>query len=192
MRKASIKRETKETNITLELNLDGSGKFQGSTGVPFMDHMLDLWSYHSGCDLLVDAHGDLEIDGHHTIEDIGICLGQAVQEALGDKKGINRYGAAWIPMDEALAMAVLDFSGRPYLYYQVLLKVEKIGSFDVELAEEFFKALCNNGGLTLHIDLIRGQNAHHIIEAVFKAFGRAFRQGIKVTGSEIPSTKGVI
>lgn len=192
MRKSSIKRSTSETNITLELDLDGSGKFQGGTGIPFMDHMLILWSCHSRCDLLVDALGDLDIDGHHTVEDVGICFGKALQEALGDKKGINRYGTAWVPMDEALVRTVLDISGRPYLHYQASPESQKIGSFDVELVEEFFRAVCNNGGLTLHVDLIRGRNAHHIIEAVFKSFGRAMREAVEVTGSEIPSTKGMI
>lgn len=192
MRVGRLERATTETRVTLELNLDGSGKFKGGTGIPFMDHMLQLWCYHGACDLFVDAQGDLEVDFHHTVEDIGICLGKCINEALGSKQGINRYGTAWVPMDEALAMAVLDISGRPFLVYQVPVDAEKIGLFDVELAEEFFRAVCNQGGLTLHLQLVRGKNAHHILEAVFKVFGRALKEAAAVTGMEIPSTKGLI
>lgn len=192
MRSARIERSTTETKIVLKLTLEGGGKFQGGTGIPFMDHMLQLWCCHAACDLFLDATGDLEVDGHHTVEDIGICLGKCIDEALGDKEGINRYGSAWIPMDESLAVAVLDISGRPFLFYEVPVEAKSIGTFDVELAEEFFRAVCNKGGLTLHIQLIRGKNAHHIIEAVFKAFGRAFREAVALTGTGIPSTKGLI
>lgn len=192
MRQAKVERSTNETSVSLELSLDGDGKFTGGTGVPFMDHMLQLWCYHGGCDLFVEAQGDLEVDGHHTIEDVGICLGRSINEALGTRKGINRYGSAWVPMDESLAMTALDISGRPFLIYEVPLETQKIGYFDVELAEEFFRAVCNHGGMTIHIQLIRGRNAHHIIEAVFKSFGRAFREAVTVVGKDIPSTKGLI
>ena len=192
MRIAKLERTTTETSVVMELNLDGSGKFKGGTGIPFMDHMLQLFSFHGGINLFVDVRGDLEVDGHHTVEDIGICLGKCLNEALGTKQGINRYGAAWVPMDEALAMAVLDISGRPYLSYDVPVKSDKIGSFDVELVEEFFRACCIHGGLTLHIRLLQGKNSHHIIESVFKAFGRALKEAVALTGTGVPSTKGLI
>ncbi|HHX95158.1 MAG TPA: imidazoleglycerol-phosphate dehydratase HisB [Clostridia bacterium] len=192
MRMAKIERSTTETRVLMELNLDGSGKFKGGTGIPFMDHMLQLFTYHGAFNLFVDAQGDLEVDSHHTVEDVGICLGKCIDEALGTREGINRYGAAWIPMDEALAMAVLDISGRPFLSYDVPVTNEKVGTFDVELAEEFFRAVSIHGGLTLHIRLLQGKNSHHIIEAVFKAFGRALKEAAALTGTGIPSTKGLI
>lgn len=192
MRTARIERKTSETRVALELTLEGEGMFKGATGVPFMDHMLRLWCHHSGCDLFIDALGDLEVDGHHTVEDIGICFGRCINEALGNKAGINRYGTAWLPMDEALVMAALDISGRSFLFYEVPTAAAKIGSFDVELVEEFFRAVCGHGGLTLHLQLIRGKNAHHIIEATFKAFAGAFKEAAALTGTGIPSTKGLL
>lgn len=192
MRTAKVERKTNETSIALELNIDGQGLYEGKSGIPFMDHMLDLWCCHGGCDLKLEAKGDLEIDGHHTMEDLGICFGKCINDALGSKSGINRYGAAWIPMDEALSNVILDISGRPFLYYEVPVQTEKIGTFEVELVEEFFRAVCLHGGLTLHIQLQRGKNGHHIIESVFKAFARAFREATAITGEGIPSTKGSI
>lgn len=192
MRTARIERKTKETSIAMELNIDGTGTFKGKSGMPFMDHMLNLWSCHGGFDLEIQVQGDLEIDGHHTIEDLGICLGRCIDDALGTRQGINRYGSAWIPMDEALSMVVLDISGRPFLSYEVPVESEKIGTFEVELVEEFFRAVCTNAGLTLHIQLLKGKNAHHIIESVFKAFSRAFKEAVLLTGGGVPSTKGVI
>lgn len=192
MRVGRLERNTTETSVTLELTLEGEGKFKGGTGIPFFDHMLQLWCHHGSCDLLVDALGDLEVDCHHTVEDVGICLGKSINKALGTKEGINRYGTAWVPMDETLAMVALDISGRPYLFYDVPVETDRIGSFEVEVVEEFFRAVCNNAAITLHIQLIRGKNAHHIIEAVFKAFGHAFREAVALTGSGIPSTKGML
>jgi len=192
MRTAMWERNTAETGITMELTLDGDGKFKGGTGVPFFNHMLQLMCCHGSIDLFVDARGDLEVDSHHTVEDVGICLGKCLSEALGAKEGINRYGTAWVPMDEALAMAALDISGRPYLYYEVPVQSERVGTFEVEAVEEFFRAVCNNAGITVHLQLIRGKNTHHIIEAVFKAFGRALREAVTQTGSGIPSTKGIL
>jgi len=192
MRTARIERKTKETSIAVELNIDGAGTFKGKSGMPFMDHMLNLWSCHGGFDLEIQVQGDLEIDGHHTIEDLGICLGRCIDDALGARQGINRYGCAWIPMDEALSMVVLDISGRPFLSYEVPVESEKIGTFEVDLVEEFFRAVCTHAGLTLHIQLLKGKNAHHIIESVFKAFSRAFKEAVSVTGGGVPSTKGVI
>ena len=192
MRTAKIQRTTTETSIAMELNIDGSGIFEGKSGMPFLDHMLDLWCCHGRFDLELQVQGDLEIDGHHTVEDLGICLGKCLSDALGTKEGINRYGSVWIPMDEALSMVVLDISGRPFLRYEVPVQSKRIGIFEVELVEEFFRALCTHGGLTLHIQLLHGRNGHHIIESVFKAFGRALNEAVKLTGSGIPSTKGLI
>ncbi len=172
-RTAEISRKTKETEITLGLTIDGTGKTSIGTGVGFLDHMLTLFSVHGGFDLEISASGDLEVDDHHTVEDVGICLGQAFSKALGNKAGINRYGSAHVPMDETLARVVVDFSNRPYLHYGVELADQKVGTFDTILAKEFLRALVLHGGLTLHVDLIHGENAHHIIEAIFKALGRA-------------------
>ncbi|MBE9504402.1 MAG: imidazoleglycerol-phosphate dehydratase HisB, partial [Proteobacteria bacterium] len=172
-RSSEINRETTETNISLSLTIDGDGQYDISTPVPFLNHMLELMTRHGLFDLKIKADGDVEIDGHHTVEDIGICLGQAFKEALGDKKGIKRYGNAIVPMDEALAEVALDISGRASLTFNVDIPKEKVGDFDVELAQEFFQALVSNGGITLHVDLRRGANTHHCLEAVFKAFGRA-------------------
>ncbi|MDX8403744.1 MAG: imidazoleglycerol-phosphate dehydratase HisB [Mariprofundaceae bacterium] len=193
-RTATIERSTKETSIKLSLNLDGTGTSKLSTGIPFLDHMVEQISRHGLIDLTIDAKGDLEIDAHHTVEDIGICLGEALREAIGNKAGVVRYGHAYVPLDEALSRVVLDLSGRPGLEYQIDFPKEKVGGFDVELFKEFFQAVSNHGRITLHIDAIRGNNNHHIIETVFKAFGRALSMAVesdpRVTG--IPSTKGAL
>ena len=193
-RSATIERTTKETSIKLSLELDGTGKSELNTGIPFLDHMLEQISRHGLIDLTIDAKGDLEIDAHHTVEDIGICLGEALREAVGDKAGIVRYGHAYVPLDEALSRVVLDLSGRPGLEYNISFPKETVGGFDVELFKEFFQAISNHGRITLHVDAIRGDNNHHIIETVFKAFGRALRMAVesdpRVTG--IPSTKGAL
>ncbi len=191
-RVSEVKRKTTETSISLNLNIDGSGDYNISTPVPFLNHMLELMTRHGLFDLKIEAAGDVEIDFHHTVEDIGICLGQAFKEALGDKKSIRRYGSATVPMDEALAEVNLDISGRPCLSFNVDIPKEKVGNFDVELAEEFFQALASNGGLTLHVDLKRGANIHHCLEAVFKAFGRAMDSATSVDKrvKGVPSTKG--
>ena len=187
-RKASIERVTKETQIRLSLNLDGKGKAKICTSVPFLDHMLDLFTRHGLFDLEVDAKGDIDIDFHHTVEDIGIVLGQAFKEALGDKKGIHRYGQATVPMDETLAAVAIDLSGRPYLVYNVRIPKVKIGEFDVELVREFFQAFVNNCGANLHINVMYGENVHHILEACFKAAARALDQATLVD----PRIEGVL
>ncbi|MEI9475350.1 MAG: imidazoleglycerol-phosphate dehydratase HisB [Deltaproteobacteria bacterium] len=193
-RKAEVKRKTKETEVMLKLDLDGSGKTSILTGIPFFDHMLSLLAYHSSIDLTLKAKGDMDVDAHHTAEDVGICLGDAIRKALGEAKGIQRYGIAVIPMDETLASVALDFSMRPCLVYHMKLKRSRIGSFDLELVEEFFKALTNHGGISLHINLLYGKNSHHMVEAVFKAFGRALRGAVSPDPrtSEVPSTKGML
>lgn len=172
-REASLKRTTKETDIQLTLGLDGTGTTSIRTGVGFLDHMLTLFAVHGLFDLVIAARGDVEVDDHHTVEDVGICLGQALARALGDKSGICRYGHAYVPMDEALARVCVDCSNRPYLHYQVAVREDKIGRFDVPLAKEFLRAFALHGGLTLHVDLLHGENGHHMLEAVFKALGRA-------------------
>lgn len=193
-RTASIERKTKETDIRLSLNLDGKGETRLSSGIPFFDHMLEQIGRHGLIDLYIEAHGDLEIDAHHTVEDIGICLGESLRDALGDKSGIVRYGHAYVPLDEALSRVVLDLSGRPGLEYAVAFPKERVGDFDVDLFKEFFQAVCNHARITLHIDCIRGANNHHIIETVFKAFGRALRMAVEPDPrqSGIPSTKGAL
>ncbi len=193
-RKAEVKRKTKETEVMLKLDLDGSGKTSIVTGIPFFDHMLSLLAYHSSIDLTLKAKGDMDVDAHHTAEDVGICLGDAIRKALGEAKGIQRYGIAVIPMDETLASVALDFSMRPCLVYHMKLKRSRIGSFDLELVEEFFKALTNHGGISLHINLLYGKNSHHMVEAVFKAFGRALRGAVSPDPrtSEVPSSKGIL
>jgi len=193
-RKAEIRRKTKETEVVLKLDLDGSGKHSIKTGLPFFDHMLSLLAYHSSIDLNLKARGDIGVDAHHTAEDVGLCLGDGVRKALGEAKGIQRYGMAVIPMDETLASVALDFSMRPYLVYHMKLKRSKIGAFDLELVEEFFKALTTRGGITLHINLLYGKNSHHMVEAVFKAFGRALRGAVSLDPrkTEVPSTKGIL
>ncbi|MBW2030154.1 MAG: imidazoleglycerol-phosphate dehydratase HisB [Deltaproteobacteria bacterium] len=194
-RKALIERKTKETEITLRLDIDGKGISKVDTGIPFMDHMLSLMSAHGFTDLEVTARGDTEIDYHHTIEDLGICLGKAIAEALGGKEGIRRYGEATVPMDEALARVVLDLSNRPFLAYRVPLKRRKAGTFDISLIKEFFRSITVHSGMTLHIDLFSGEDAHHVAEAIFKAFGRALDRATNVEtrlGGSVPSTKGVL
>jgi len=193
-RKASIERATKETSIRLNLDLDGTGSAQLNSSIPFLDHMLEQIARHGLIDLMVDAKGDREIDDHHTVEDIGICFGEALREAIGDKAGIVRYGHAYVPLDEALSRVVLDFSGRPGLEYNIDFPKETVGGFDIDLFKEFFQAVSNHGRITLHIDAIRGDNNHHIIETVFKALGRALRMAVEPDPrqSGIPSTKGAL
>lgn len=194
-RKASIKRDTLETQIQVEINLDGTGKATFDTGVPFLDHMMDQIARHGLIDLHVKANGDNEIDDHHTVEDIGITLGQAFAQAIGDKKGIYRYGHAYVPLDEALSRVVIDFSGRPGLEFNVDFTRAMIGQFDVDLFYEFFQGFVNHANVTLHVDNLRGRNAHHQIETVFKAFGRALRMAVaqdaRMAG-QMPSTKGTL
>ncbi len=193
-RSATIQRDTLETRIQVSVNLDGSGSARLASGLPFLDHMLDQIARHGLIDLDVAAQGDLQIDAHHTVEDIGIALGQAVRHALGDKRGIRRYGHAYVPLDEALSRVVLDCSGRPGLEYAVEFPRARIGDFDVDLFREFFQGFVNHALITLHIDTLRGRNAHHIAETVFKAFGRALRMAVEVDPrmTEIPSTKGCL
>jgi imidazoleglycerol-phosphate dehydratase len=192
-RTASISRNTAETQITVSLNLDGTGKANFNTGIGFFDHMLDQIARHGLIDLDIIAKGDLHIDGHHTVEDVGITLGQAVAQAVGDKKGIRRYGHAYVPLDEALSRVVIDFSGRPGLVMNVPFKSGSIGAFDSQLAHEFFQGFCNHAFVTLHIDNLKGENAHHQCETVFKAFARALRMALELDPRSvgvIPSTKG--
>lgn len=192
-RKASVTRKTNETEITVSVNLDGTGQTKMKTGVAFLEHMLNQVARHGLVDLEISAKGDLHIDAHHTVEDIGITLGQAIAKALGDKKGIRRYGYAYVPLDEALSRVVIDFSGRPGLEYEVSYARARIGEFDVDLIMEFFQGFCSHALTTLHIDTIRGHNAHHIAETIFKAFGRAMRMALEVDsrlGDVVPSTKG--
>jgi len=195
MRTAEIKRDTNETKITLTLNLDGSGISKISTGVGFLDHMLTLFARHGGFDLSVTCKGDVEVDDHHSTEDIGICLGSAFAEALGTMAGINRYGNIILPMDESLILCAADISGRSYLGYGLQIPTEKVGTFDTELVEEFFLAFTRKAGITLHFQQLAGTNSHHIIEGAFKAFGRVMKQAVTVDpslGGQIPSTKGVL
>jgi len=192
MREIKETRKTKETDITLSLNLDGTGKSQLNAGLPFLEHMLDQTTRYSSTDLELVAKGDLEIDAHHTVEDIGITLGGAFDKALGDKKGIHRFGYAYIPLDESLSRVVIDFSGRPGLIYNVSYPRARVGEFDVELLSEFFQGFSNHAKATIHIDNIRGKNAHHIAETIFKAFGKAIKMAISIdekNKDKIPSTK---
>ncbi|HEY0721653.1 MAG TPA: imidazoleglycerol-phosphate dehydratase HisB [Gammaproteobacteria bacterium] len=194
-RVATVKRDTLETQIEVRINLDGSGIGTFGTGVPFLDHMLDQVARHGLIDLNITAHGDLHIDAHHTVEDIGITLGQALARAVGDKKGIRRYGHAYVPLDEALSRVVVDFSGRPGLEYQVDFPRARIGDFDVDLLQEFFQGFVNHAQVTLHIDMLRGRNAHHIAETLFKALGRALRMALEFDArmqGMTPSTKGTL
>ena len=192
-RTAEVHRKTKETDISVSLNLDGSGSSTLDVGVPFFEHMLDQIARHGMLDLNIKAVGDLQIDAHHTVEDVGITLGQAVSESIGNKSGIVRYGHAYVPLDEALSRVVIDFSGRPSLEYDVNYTRARVGDFDIDLVREFFQAFCNHAKVTLHINNLSGRNTHHIAESIFKAFGRAFRMAatfdVKSEGS-IPSTKG--
>ena len=192
MRRSEVKRETAETRVELTLELDGSGRADIKTGIGFLDHMLTLLALHGGFDLAVSCVGDLEVDGHHSVEDIGLCLGAAILQALGNKRGINRYGSVILPMDEALILCAVDLSGRPCLRYTAEIPSEKVGDFDTELAREFFQAVANTGLMSLHIRQLDGINSHHIIEGMFKALGRAMRQAVQVTGGALPSTKGVL
>lgn len=195
MRTAEIKRDTNETKITLTLNLDGNGISKISTGVGFLDHMLTLFARHGSFDLSVTCKGDVEVDDHHSTEDIGICLGSAFAEALGNMAGINRYGNIILPMDESLILCAADISGRSYLGYGLQIPTEKVGTFDTELVEEFFLAFTRKAGITLHFQQLAGTNSHHIIEGAFKAFGRVMKQAVAVDpslGGQIPSTKGVL
>lgn len=193
MRTAETKRETKETNIELKLDLNGTGQSDVKTGVGFFDHMLTLFAFHSQIDLTVHVEGDTWVDAHHTVEDVGIALGQMINQALGEKIGIRRYGTSYLPMDETLARAVVDVSGRPFLVYRTEIKNPKLGDFDTELAEEFFRAVAMNARLTLHLEVLYGSNSHHMIEGLFKAFGRALAEAIGQDGSNrLPSTKGLI
>jgi imidazoleglycerol-phosphate dehydratase len=194
-RTAEVTRDTKETRITASVNLDGSGMAKLDTGIPFLEHMLEQVARHGLVDLEIKAKGDLEVDAHHTVEDIGIALGQALTKALGDKKGIRRYGHAYVPLDEALSRVVIDFSGRPGLEYRVNFPRARVAQFDVDLIHEFFQGFCNHAQVTLHIDNLRGNNSHHIAETLFKAFGRALRMGLehdpRMSGV-IPSSKGAL
>ena len=195
MRQAEVTRNTLETQITVRLNLDGTGQGKFATGVPFLDHMLDQIARHGLIDLDVDAKGDLHIDAHHTVEDIGITLGQALAKAWGDKKGLTRYGHSYVPLDEALSRVVLDCSGRPGLEWFVEFPRARIGEFDVDLFREFFQGFVNHAKVTLHVDCLRARNAHHVAETVFKAFGRALRMAVEFdprANGAMPSTKGVL
>lgn len=190
---AQVERNTLETQIQVRINLDGTGQSKLNTGVPFYDHMLDQVARHGLIDLEIEAHGDLEIDDHHTVEDVGITLGQAFKQALGDKKGLVRYGHSYVPLDEALSRVVVDFSGRPGLEYNVTYPRARIGNFDVDLLEEFFRGFINHAGMTLHVDNLRGRNAHHVAETIFKALGRALRMAAtrdERMRDQMPSTKG--
>ena len=192
-RAAQVKRDTLETEISVNLVIDGSGKTSLKTGVPFLEHMLDQIARHGLLDINIQAKGDLHIDAHHTVEDVGITLGQAFAQALGDRKGIRRYGHAYVPLDEALSRVVIDFSGRPGLEYHVSFARARIGDFDVDLLHEFFQGFVNHANVTLHIDCLRGDNAHHIAETIFKAFGRAIRMAAEPDARMagiMPSTKG--
>lgn len=195
MRTSTITRQTAETDISVTLNLDGTGTYDNQTGVGFFDHMLDQLARHSLIDVTVRCTGDLHIDDHHTVEDVGIALGQALTAALGDKRGIVRYGACLLPMDDALVRTALDLSARPYLIWNVTLPTPKIGAFDTELVREFFTALATHGGITLHVDMLHGINSHHIAEATFKSVARALRMAVETDprkADAIPSTKGAL
>ena len=202
MRKEILERNTNETKIKVEIDLDAKGENNIDTGIGFFDHMLNLFAFRAGITLHVACQGDLEVDGHHTVEDVGISLGQIISKALGDKSGIARYGSARLPMDDCLAQVDLDLSNRPYLVFNAEFGNNRIGAngsgkyqvgdFETELVEEFFRAMAVHTGMTLHINLLYGKNTHHAIEAIFKAFGRAFGEAIKVVGDEMPSTKGVL
>ena len=195
MRSATITRNTAETQISVTINLDGTGQYDNKTGVGFFDHMLDQLSRHSLIDMTIRAAGDYHIDDHHTVEDTGIALGQAIVQAVGDKKGINRYGSCLLPMDDALVRAALDISARPFLVFNLVMPTQKIGNFDTELVREFFQALSTHAGLTLHIDQLHGLNSHHIAEAAFKSVARALRQAVEIDprmSQALPSTKGAL
>lgn len=195
MRQANLTRNTAETRISVRIGLDGTGQSRFDTGVPFLDHMLDQVARHGLIDLDVHCEGDIHIDDHHSVEDVGITLGQAFATALGDKKGVRRYGHAYVPLDESLSRAVIDLSGRPGLFYFVEFARERVGGFDVDLAREFFQGFVNHAGVTLHLDNLRGSNAHHQCETLFKAFGRALRMAVERderAAGVVPSTKGML
>ena len=192
MRQEFINRQTAETRISINLSLDGTGSFDGSSGIGFFDHMLNSFAVHGGFDIVLSAKGDLHVDCHHTVEDIGIVLGKAFNGALGDKRGIARFGSSAIPMDEALARAVVDISGRPYLVFDANFEEEKVGEFDTCMTEEFFRAFAFNAGITLHMSLLYGKNSHHCIEALFKAVAHALKTAIKIEGDTILSAKDVL
>ncbi|MDD3930563.1 MAG: imidazoleglycerol-phosphate dehydratase HisB [Clostridiaceae bacterium] len=195
MRQSKIHRQTSETDITIQLFLDGSGQAEVATGIGFLDHMLTLLARHGGLDLSVSVRGDLNVDDHHTVEDVGIVLGQALKDALGEKRGISRFGHAVIPMDEALASSAVDISGRPWLSFNARFSAEKVGGFSTQMTGEFFRALAVNAGLTLHLSCVTGQNDHHIIEALFKSFARSLAQACAINSqapNQIPSTKGLL
>ena len=193
-RKAEVSRKTYETDIQLSLNVDGNGEADISTGIGFFDHMLTLLTRHALFNMTISARGDLAVDGHHTVEDIGICLGQALKAAMEDKSGITRYGTILIPMDEALARIALDISGRPHLDWRVEMPTDRVGLFDTSLAREFFKAICSNAGLNMHVELIYGEDSHHCLEALFKGLGRVLRTALTIDPREpgVPSTKGTL
>jgi imidazoleglycerol-phosphate dehydratase len=194
-RSAKIDRKTKETDIEIELNIDGKGLAEIETGIPFFDHMLSLMAAHGFIDIRLSAKGDTEVDYHHTVEDLGICIGTAISKALGDKKGVRRYGQATVPMDESLASVVIDISNRPLLAYRVSIRESKTGNFDVRLLKEFFRALVNYSGITMHVDLLSGKDPHHVAESIFKAFGRALDMATRIEErleGNIPSTKGIL
>lgn len=192
MRTAKIDRKTKETDILVEFNIDGEGKIKIDTGIGFLDHMLSLMAFHGSFDLKLVCKGDLYIDDHHTVEDIGIALGEAFYKAIGNRKGIKRYGNIQIPMDEALGQVVVDISNRPYLVYNMDFKRERLGDMSCENFKEFFRAFAYNGGLTLHINLLYGENDHHKVESIFKSLGRSLKEGSQIVSDEIPSSKGLL
>lgn len=192
MRQAEIHRKTGETDIAISLVIDGKGRFEGTTGIGFFDHMMNLLACHSGMDISLTCRGDLEVDNHHTIEDLGIALGSVFLKALGDKKGIRRYGAFFCPMDETLSRIVLDLSGRPYFVYDVKIPVERIGTFETEMTREFFLAFAMHGMMNLHMACLYGENGHHMVESLFKGLGHALKEAVTVEGGRVLSTKGVL
>lgn len=192
MRKATLRRTTGETDISISLTIDGTGRFEGTSGIGFFDHMLHLLARHSGMDISLTCQGDLDVDNHHTIEDIGITLGEVFDKALRDKKGIHRYGCFFCPMDETLSRIVLDLSGRPYLVFDVDIPVERIGSFETEMTREFFLAFANNAKMNLHMATLYGVNGHHIVESLFKGIGHALKEAVTIEGDTVLSTKGVL
>lgn len=192
MRKATLRRTTGETDISITLTIDGKGNFEGTSGIGFFDHMLHLFARHSGMDISLTCQGDLDVDNHHTIEDIGITLGEAFEKALGDKKGIHRYGCFFCPMDETLSRIVLDLSGRSYLVFDVDIPVERIGDFETEMTREFFLAFANNAKMNLHMATLYGVNGHHIVESLFKGIGHALKEAVTIEGDTVLSTKGVL
>lgn len=192
MRKATLRRTTGETDISISLTIDGTGRFEGTSGIGFFDHMLHLLARHSGMDMSLTCQGDLDVDNHHTIEDIGITLGEVFEKALGDKKGIHRYGCFFCPMDETLSRIVLDLSGRSYLVFDVDIPVERIGSFETEMTREFFLAFANNAKMNLHMATLYGVNGHHIVESLFKGIGHALKEAVTIEGDTVLSTKGVL